>query len=69
MESSRFVHRANDDGIMDSICKGCFAIIATSMWEADLERAEEAHFCDVAGSGPGNDVARNLRDSLLPEPR
>jgi hypothetical protein len=43
-----FAHRANDDGTIDSICRECFATVSTSLWEADLERAEQEHVCDPA---------------------
>jgi len=41
-----FVHRSNSNGTTDSICKSCFLTIATAMWEADLDSAEQAHKCD-----------------------
>jgi hypothetical protein len=41
-----FVHRANTDGTIDSFCRKCFMTIASSQWEADLERAESVHRCD-----------------------
>jgi hypothetical protein len=41
-----FVHRANADGTIDSFCRKCFMTIASSQWEADLERAESSHQCD-----------------------
>lgn len=44
--SSRFVHRSNRNGTTDSICKECFCTVATSLWEAELERKEGAHACD-----------------------
>ncbi len=31
---------------MDSICRECFATVATSVWEAELEQAEKTHKCD-----------------------
>lgn len=43
-----FAHRANEDGTIDSICRECLATVATSQWEADLEKAEQAHVCDPA---------------------
>ena len=46
--SSRFPHRTNRDGTIDSICPHCFATIGTSTWEADLEDIEAAHICDPA---------------------
>ena len=69
MDSSGFVHHANDDGIMDSICKACLATIASSMWEADLERAEAAHVCAASGLQSVNEIAVNSLHSAVPEPR
>jgi hypothetical protein len=44
-----FRHRMNGNGSMDSICSRCYETIATSMWEAELELAEEAHKCERTG--------------------
>ena len=41
-----FPHRSNGNGTTSSICPRCYVTVATSRWEADLERAEEAHICD-----------------------
>jgi hypothetical protein len=41
-----YVHRLNADGTIDSICRDCFITIASSRWEAELERTESAHRCD-----------------------
>jgi hypothetical protein len=41
-----FVHRTNTDGTIDSFCRKCFMTIASSQWEAELERAESVHKCD-----------------------
>ncbi len=41
-----FVHRDNADGMIDSFCRKCFVTVASSQWEADLERAEINHKCD-----------------------
>ena len=40
-----FAHRENRDRTIDSICRACRMIVCTSVWEADLERAEEDHAC------------------------
>jgi hypothetical protein len=45
-EKLRFAHRTNDDGTVDSICRKCFATVATCHWESDLENAERDHVCD-----------------------
>ena len=41
-----FAHRVNRDGTADSICLKCFATVAMSNWEADLEAEEREHSCD-----------------------
>ena len=41
-----FAHRENQNGSFDSICKRCYATIATSLREAELEKWEEHHKCD-----------------------
>ena len=41
-----FVRRVNHDGTTDSICRHCFATVCTSIWETELERAEQSHLCD-----------------------
>lgn len=41
-----FAHRHNRNGTIDSICKSCFATVATSNWEFDLEQKEITHVCD-----------------------
>ena len=44
--NSRFAHRLNPDGTVDSICLECFVTVAKSPWEAGLENAERIHTCD-----------------------
>jgi hypothetical protein len=44
-----FTHRSNSNGSMDSICSRCYDTVATSIWEAELELAEEAHRCRRTG--------------------
>jgi hypothetical protein len=43
---SRFVHRSNQDGTFDSICRDCFATVQTAKTEAGLKLAERDHICD-----------------------
>lgn len=43
----QFIHRLNDDGTIDSICRDCFATVATSISGAELEREEQEHICDT----------------------
>ena len=42
----KFPHRMNKNGTIDSICPRCYATIATSTWEADLDRIESGHVCE-----------------------
>lgn len=42
---SQFAHRVNRDGTIDSICRDCFATVATVEREADLANAEKDHVC------------------------
>jgi len=32
--------------MIDSICRECLVTVASSMWETELERAENSHLCD-----------------------
>lgn len=41
-----FAHRANTDGSIDSICRLCFATIATAQWAQELAARERDHVCD-----------------------
>lgn len=43
-----FVHRMNGNGTTVSICQRCYATVAASTWEADLDEAEAAHQCERA---------------------
>ena len=43
---SQTVHRANPDGLYDSICMKCFLTIGKSMTKADLAIMELMHVCD-----------------------
>jgi|SRR5580658_7379910 hypothetical protein len=42
---SDFVHRANENGTVDSICLYCYCTAASLPNEADLEGRETAHAC------------------------
>ena len=44
--TSQFVHRLNDDGTIDSICRECFDTVATASSGPELEREERKHRCD-----------------------
>ena len=41
-----YAHRRNEAGSYDSICRMCFAAVARSKPEAELESYEKAHTCE-----------------------
>jgi hypothetical protein len=41
-----FARRKNKDGTFDSICMKCFATIASSLKEPEVEHWEQRHRCD-----------------------
>jgi hypothetical protein len=42
----KVIHRRNEDDTIDSICRECFATIATERSETELDRKEHDHVCD-----------------------
>lgn len=42
----QFLHRLNEDGTIDSICRECFVTVATALSNSELEREERKHRCD-----------------------
>jgi hypothetical protein len=42
----KFIHRINQDGSIDSICRDCFVTVATAKSATDLEREEHHHTCE-----------------------
>ena len=42
---SRFPHRLNPDRTIDSICRVCFATVASVVDEGELARHEAVHVC------------------------
>lgn len=42
----KFIHRINEDGSIDSICRDCFVTIATGRTRSDLEAQERQHTCE-----------------------
>ena len=56
--AAQFAHRMNKNGTIDSICPRCYTTIATSIWEADLDRTEATHICDPSL----NQFQHQLRD-------
>jgi hypothetical protein len=43
-----FAHRVNRNGTHDSICRGCYATVASTTEEEELAEHESAHVCDRA---------------------
>jgi hypothetical protein len=41
----QFVHRLNEDGTIDSICRNCFVTVATERSHSVIEREERRHIC------------------------
>ena len=42
---SRFAHRLNSNGTLDSTCRTCFARVAAEVSADRLEQHESAHVC------------------------
>ena len=42
----QFIHRVNDDGTIDSICRECFVTVATALSNSELQRDEQQHRCE-----------------------
>ena len=42
----KYLHRLNDDGTVDSICRECFTTVANAISESALKNAEQKHACD-----------------------
>jgi hypothetical protein len=59
---TNFPHRRNEEGACESICKSCFATVATAQSEAELQNFERAHICDPlwANKVDHGGVPRNL---------
>ena len=43
---TKFSHRHNSDGTVDSICRECFVTVAKAQNESELYRDENSHTCD-----------------------
>ena len=42
----QFLHRLNNDGTIDSICRQCFITVATATSRSALDREQQKHRCD-----------------------
>ena len=42
---AKFPHRRDRDGLFDSICPRCFATVARSKAEVEMEALESSHIC------------------------
>ncbi len=56
--TAAFPHRHNHNGSFDSICRACFATVASVTEERELEFYESKHRCDPV----------TLYKSLMPAP-
>jgi hypothetical protein len=56
---SKFAHRHNGDGTVDSICLTCYQTAATTESESQLQALESQHKCD-----PCDMLALAARDLL-----
>lgn len=59
----KFVHRWNQDGTIDSICRECFVTVAASKREVDLDQSERLHVCDPWTVKQFRDLARPESDT------
>jgi hypothetical protein len=64
-----FAHRDNADGTIVSFCRKCFMTVASSQWEADLERAESKHKCDPIQLEYLDDIIQQISKSSPHEGR
>lgn len=64
-----FAHRSNRNGTTDSICRRCFATVATATWEAELDRAERVHACEPGMMRVFRKTARQERVARLAHSR
>ena len=42
----KYLHRLNDDGTIDSICRECFVTVATATSRSALDPEQQKHRCD-----------------------
>jgi hypothetical protein len=45
-DTNSFVHRFNPNGSIGSICRQCFATVASTRRESDLLTPENLHLCE-----------------------
>ena len=65
-----FSHRPQRNGSYDSICTKCFATVARSHNEADLEAEENRHVCDKdVLMRRASDVGQSQGDAANPPSR
>jgi len=46
VNDTKFSHRHNSDGTVDSICRECFATVAKAQNESELHLQEHWHTCE-----------------------
>jgi len=75
-ESSKFAHRSNLDGTMDSICRRCTATVATVYDKGELLRYEQKHICDpvlveryIGAKPPSSETVEDSQELAIPKSR
>ena len=61
----QFVHRFNEDGTIDSICRDCFVTVATEVSSSHLELEERKHKCDPSLLGMSHFGICLIEDLLI----
>ena len=63
-----FLRHVNANGTVDSVCRNCFATVATATKEAELEEPERTHVCDPHLIEHWKEVAKRQRTTFTAEP-
>ena len=46
-DHASFARRRNPNATIDSICRRCYATVATAQTDAELDIADQSHICDL----------------------
>ena len=63
-----FLRHVNANGTVDSVCRNCFATIATATKELELEEQERTHQCDPNLMEHWKEVAKGKQNKFTTEP-
>jgi hypothetical protein len=63
-----FLRHENANGTIDSVCKSCFATVATATKETELEESERTHVCDPHLMEHWKEVAKRRETKRTAEP-